>query len=306
MTLSNVGTASEEARDSLKLTRFRLESMPLPMVGDNDDKDARGVVLVVGGSTHVPGALRLSGEAALRAGAGKLQIATVRSAAMTVGVALPEALIVSLNMSHNGEIDSSAAAKALYGCSAKTDAILIGPGMMTASNAVALVRRLSTSLSRHTTIVLDGAAIQALSADEELLHGRDTNSVITPHSGEMATLLEIPIEEVRANAAVVAQHCAQRFQTVVVLKGGETWIAHPTAPLMCYRDGKAGLGTSGSGDVLAGVIAGLAARGATPLVAAAWAVWAHGSAGNKLTRSVAKVGFLASELLPEIPALLTN
>ncbi len=88
---------------------------------------------------------------------------------------------------------------------------------------------------------------------------------------------------------------------VVALKGSETFITAPNEAPLCYRDGRSGLGTSGSGDVLAGIVAGLSARGASPRTAAAWGVWAHGSAGNKLSRSVARIGFLASELLDEIP-----
>ena len=306
MTAHDLPGASDEGKTAIKLTRLRLDSMPLPAVGENDDKEARGVVLTIGGSIHVPGAMRLAAEGAQRAGAGKLQVATVRQCAMALGVAIPEALIVSLATSHNGEVDAALSAKVLHKRITRADAVLIGPGMMNVANAVSLVRRIAPSLMPGTTLVLDGTAILALGADDTLLHGRDVHSIITPHAGEMASLLEIPVEDVRANASAVAQHCAERFQCVVVLKGGETWIAHPTAPLLCYRDGKAGLATSGSGDVLAGVVTGLAARGASPTIAAAWAVWAHGSAGNKLTRSVGKIGFIARELLPEIPSLLNS
>src|SRR4051812_4028678 len=95
MTDENV-TARDEGKGFVKLSRLRLDSMPLPSVGENDDKEARGVVLAIGGSAQVPGAIKLAAEGALRAGAGKLQIATVADVATHVGVALPEVLVIAL------------------------------------------------------------------------------------------------------------------------------------------------------------------------------------------------------------------
>ena len=289
-----------------KLTRLRLDSLPLPPVRDDDDKERRGVVLAIGGSVQVLGAVMLTGVAALRAGAGKLQLATVRTGAPALGHAVPEAMVLGLPTSRHGEIDPAVSSKLLRKNLSAARAVVIGPGMMDSSNTIGLVRRLMDRIKPETTLVLDGAAVLALGADEALLQEFGGNAVMTPHAGEMASLLEIPIEEVRPNAAAIAQYCADRFQCVVVLKGGDTWIAEAQQPMLHYVDGKSGLGTSGSGDVLAGVITGLAARGAAARTAAAWGVWAHGSAGNKLSRSIGKVGFLASELLVEIPRLVAD
>lgn len=248
----------------------------------------------------------LSGTAALRAGAGTLQVANIRTAA---GIALPEAMVIGLTV-RGGEVDADAAASVLRARVPRANATLVGPGMFNVSNASRIVTTVAALVAEGSTLLLDGAAIPALRHKEAAL-GRiagwhTMRRIITPNAGEMAALLELPEDEVRANAAEVAQHCAGQYNSVVVLKGSETWIAHPTAPIVHYRDGKAGLATSGSGDVLAGVIAGLAARGAEPLTAAMWGVWAHGSAGTRLSRSVGKVGFLARELLPEIPSFVND
>lgn len=297
---------NESADGATRLTRLRLDSLPLPAVHDKDVKEDRGIVLAIGGSVTVAGAILLAATAALRAGAGKLQVATTRHAATCMAMSLPEALVMGLPITRHGEVESLAGTRLLRKNLQQASAVLVGPGMINSGNAVAFVRRLFEFVPETTPVVLDGAAIRALAFDEGLLDGRDGQVVITPHAGEMASLLEIPVEEVRDNAFEVAVHCATRFQAVVVLKGGETFIAHPSGSTLCYRDGRAGLGTSGSGDVLAGVITGLAARGAPALHAAAWGVWAHGSAGNKLARRIGKIGFLASELLLEIPALVND
>jgi NAD(P)H-hydrate repair Nnr-like enzyme with NAD(P)H-hydrate dehydratase domain len=133
------------------------------------------------------------------------------------------------------------------------------------------------------------------------LHGR---AVLTPHAGEMATLLGIDKTEVEANPADVAVEAAATFGAIVALKGAESWIASPDGELFHYRGGSIGLATSGSGDTLAGIVTGLTARCGDPLIATCWGVWAHGTAGTRLARRVGQVGFLARELLAEIPPLV--
>ncbi|MDQ6611574.1 MAG: NAD(P)H-hydrate dehydratase [Gemmatimonadota bacterium] len=290
-----------EPAPALKLTRLLLDRMPLPELHDDDDKNARGVVFAIGGSERVPGAIRLAGIAALRAGAGKLQIATARRAAIPLAVALPEALVLGLRSSPNGEIAREGNRRAFRAFVTDARAVLVGPGASDAGPLASIIAAIIPQLSETATLVLDGAAVTALATDDELLHVLQGRAIITPHTGEMASLLDIPREEVLASALEVAQECSTRFNCVVVLKGSETFITASNEASLCYRDGRSGLGTSGSGDVLAGIVAGLSARGASPRTAAAWGVWAHGSAGNKLSRSVARIGFLASELLDEIP-----
>jgi NAD(P)H-hydrate repair Nnr-like enzyme with NAD(P)H-hydrate dehydratase domain len=120
----------------------------------------------------------------------------------------------------------------------------------------------------------------------------------------MASLLGIEKAEVEDKPADAAHVAAERFGAVVALKGAESWITAPGESLYHYQGGSVGLGTSGSGDTLAGIVTGLAARGAPALTATVWAVWSHGAAGRILERRVAKVGFLARELLAEVPALV--
>ncbi len=290
----------------VELTRTRLRQSPLSPVGDGADKDGRGCVLVIGGSRYVPGAMMLAGVAALRAGAGKLQMATVSDASIALGVSVPESLVVALPVDPHGEIDSDASRAVLERWVRSADVILLGPGMMSAESARGLLVAIDTLALETTTLVIDGVAIVALSQTRRPpdLSRRLGRLILTPHSGEMASLLDVDKSHVLQNPLEMAIKAAAQFGATVALKGRETFIASPEGDCLRFNKGCAGLGTSGSGDTLAGIAAGLAARGADTLTAAMWGVWAHGRAGRKLSRRVAPVGFLAREILDEVPALL--
>lgn len=287
-----------------RITRALLRGRALPQPDERSDKDARGRVLAVGGSAETPGAILLAGVAALRAGAGKLQLATVRGAAAALGVAVPEALVVALPETRAGEIAGSAGARALRERATLADALLLGPGVQSERSAHALVRSLVPRLRDDAVLVLDAAAIDGLRADQRLLHGLEGRGVLTPHAGEMASLMGMDKDAVMHDPAACALEAAERFRVVVALKGPESWIAHPDGELFLYMDGSVGLATSGSGDTLAGIVAGLAARGAPALNAAIWGAYLHGAAGQMLARRVGPIGYLARELLDELPALL--
>lgn len=287
-----------------KVTRALLRRMPLPHVPENSDKDTRGRVLAIGGSAEVPGAILLAGVAALRAGAGKLQLATVRHASAALGVAVPEALVVALPETRAGEIAGSSATRRLGQRMRSVDAVLLGPGMSSARSARALLRMAARQSSEGAVLVVDAGAILALQADRGVLRPLDGRAVLTPHAGEMASLMHVDKEDVERNAGAYARDAAKRFGAVVALKGAESWIADPDGALFHYTGGSVGLATSGSGDTLAGIVAGLAARGASALRAALWGAYLHGAAGEVLTRRMGRVGFLARELLAELPKLL--
>jgi len=264
-----------------KLTPSLLRKFPLPRPAEDGTKDDRGVALVIGGSPQVPGAILLSALAALRAGAGKLQIGVPREIAIPIGIAAPEALVAS------GRVVQQYLKSA--------DAVLIGPGMKTGPAAAALARRHARAMSDDATLILDAAAIPAA--------GVRAQTVITPHVGEIARLMKYDEKDIEDNEPDVALEAAARFGGVVVLKSDTTCIA-TGGDVYTYDGGSVGLATSGSGDSLAGIVVGLSARGADPLTAALWSVWAHGSAGRRLSRRVGRIGFLARELLDELPRLV--
>jgi hydroxyethylthiazole kinase-like uncharacterized protein yjeF len=290
------------AARTLPLDRARLRRLPLPEPDAEGDKEDRGRVLVIGGGASVPGAIVLSGIAALRAGAGKLQLATARESAVAAGMAVPEAGVIALPTGRRGEIAPNGASR-LGEAVEGADAVLVGPGMLDVRACRELVARI-LSMLRGATLVLDAGALAELGRIRRTLRDADAQVVLTPHRGEMAALLGVSTESVEANPLGIAQRAAEEFGATVVLKGAETFVVGRRGTPLRYDGGTIGLATSGSGDTLAGVITGLAARGADAQRAAAWGVYLHGAAGQTLGRRVGRLGYLARELLDEIPAEL--
>ncbi|HVF54841.1 MAG TPA: NAD(P)H-hydrate dehydratase [Pyrinomonadaceae bacterium] len=281
-----------------------LRRMPVPEPLEEDDKEARGRVLVVGGSREMPGALVLAATAALRAGAGKLRIATVRSVASLVAASVPEARVFHLPETKSGALGASAVAEvAVY--AGDVQAVCIGPGMIDERATTAFVKKLLPRIE-SAVVVLDADALNVLARDRELLHVLEGRAVVTPHAEEMAGISGVDKSEIADDALNAARRAATELRAVVVLKGRETFIVGPTGKAYSNRAGNVGLATSGSGDVLSGLIAGLAARGAEALTAAVWGVHLHALAGDLLAERVGKLGFLARELPGEIPRLMSD
>ncbi|HEX7751701.1 MAG TPA: NAD(P)H-hydrate dehydratase [Novosphingobium sp.] len=288
--------------DRLPLDSDWLRDRPLPEAHPHADKNARGRVFAVGGCTEMPGGLLLTAEAALRAGAGKVQAATVRSAAPALGVAMPEIRIFPLDETEAGEI--AAAGEVIDRACQRCDAVIAGPAMGCGEAAGAVVDCLTADAGSALALVLDATALMTLPARAAALAARVFPAVLTPHIGEMAAMLECEADAIDADRAGAVRAAARRYGAVVVLKGPTSLIADRDGALFAYAGGGVGLATGGSGDVLAGLAAGLAARGASPLDAALWAVWLHGEAGRRCAEQIGPIGFLARELLAHVPGLM--
>lgn len=285
------------------ITPALLRGWPLPRLDEGGDKNDRGSVLVAGGTVELPGAVVLAATGALRAGAGKLQIATVRDVAVHVAIAIPEARVFGLAQTSEGGIDPAEApalAERLTAC----HAALLGPGMMN-QEATALMLDVIPRI-KEAALVLDAGALLCLAADRGILRTLNGNVVLTPHAGEMADMLGVDAAEIARDPAGIAVRAAGDLGAVVALKGANTFVATPSGALYCYRSKNIGLATSGSGDTLSGVIAGLIARGGSPDQATAWGVYLHGTAGARLATRVGGLGFLARELLAEIPPIMAE
>ncbi|MDB5858803.1 MAG: hypothetical protein JWQ76_2492 [Ramlibacter sp.] len=275
-----------------------LRAWPLPPVDEGGDKESRGCVLVIAGSREIPGAAILAATAALRAGAGKLVVATAQSAWQIVAAALPEARVIALPESAGGGLRLEGL-DLLASCGGDTAAVLVGPGMADAAATCAFVQGL-LPMFMEATVVLDALAMDCVRAGTRFQQA----VVLTPHAGEMAHLTGLEKEAIVADPLRLAARHAEAWRAVVALKGATTCIAGADGTPWRHESQTPGLGTSGSGDVLAGVIAGLAARGATPEQAAVWGVALHSRAGEALARRSGSLGYLARELAAEIPALM--
>ena len=256
--------------------------------------------MVIGGAAEVPGALVLAGTAALRVGAGKLKIAGPRSAQSALGVAMPEARVIGLPETGEGFLDRRSASRAAH--VANAEAILIGPGMLNDESIRGFMDEIIRPLA-DKMLVIDALALSALRGGRYHF-SEDTNVVLTPNIKEMSRITGDTTETIQRDCQGVALRVARDLNAVVALKGAETFIASPYGEVFRYAEGDVGLATSGSGDVLAGALVGLLARGATPDQAAVWAVYLHGEVGNRLGRRIGSIGFLARELCDEIPQIV--
>jgi ADP-dependent NAD(P)H-hydrate dehydratase len=279
-----------------------LQAFPLPELSAAHDKEDRGAVLVVAGGAAVPGAGLLTGEAVLRAGAGKLQLVTTRASALALGMAMPEAAVRGVATTPAGEI-SPTCARSLARPVGEADAVVIGPGMMDPNGAAKLALALIAA-AKGAGFVLDAAALTGLDLKTTATHSLKGRLVLTPHAGEMAKLTGRTKDAILQDPIGAARTASAALRGVVIMKGAVSFIAAPDGRLWRHDGGAIGLATSGSGDVLAGVIGGLMARGAPAATAALWGVCLHAEAGQSLTKRCGAVGFLARDLLAEIPAIL--
>lgn len=282
-----------------------LRELAVPVIGPATDKNARGQVLIVGGSRETPGGALLAGVASLRVGAGRLQIATVASVATALAVAIPEARVIGLPETARGAISRSAADLVSFEAG-HADAVLIGTSALDVDESTALFHNLLPHIGAHTTIIVDAAALGALGRDPSLLEHLASRAIVMPNPTEMSLLLGCELEHVDCDPIAALDDAVERFGTVVTLRAAETWTSAPSAARYRDRSGHAALGTAGSGDVLAGALAGFAARGADPLPATLWAVHTHGLAGEAAAGRGPGVGLLARELLAELPYVVRS
>lgn len=279
-----------------------LREFPLPHHPDDSDKEERGRLLVIAGSRELPGAALLAAVAGLRAGAGKLQIATAESIAVQLGIAVPEARVVPHRETAEGCIDESGFDRII--CLVRdAQAVMIGCGLQHGAPLDKLLDALF-ACSAGIPLVLDAAVLGSLAPRADALRSWQGGAIVLPHAGEMARLLECEPDEVSADPEAAARRAARRFNVVAVMKGQHSYIVAPDGRAFRFSGGGVGLATSGSGDTLAGMVGGLAARGADPLTAAIWGIYLHGAAGRRLMNEVGRVGFLARELLDLVPRLM--
>jgi len=263
---------------SEEVTPALLREWGLPDPGDS--KKSRGRVIVVGGSHRSPGAVLLAGEAALRVGAGRLGLLVPGSIDARLSIAIPEAAVFALPRKASAPLGDGVREEV-----EAADAVLIGPGFDDAEQTRATLLSLSDIDIR--CLVLDAFALGVL---PQIPRSALPPALILNPNGEEA---EILLGRSRGDDPVAdVSEIADRFKAVVncygtvAAPGGESWSVTAGGP---------GLGTSGSGDVLAGAITGFAARGLAPAQAAVWGSWVHARTGDRLTDEIG-LGFLARDI----------
>ena len=270
------------------VTRALLRDWGLPDPGDS--KKSRGRVIVVGGSRRAPGAALLAGEAALRVGAGRLGLVVPRSIDGQLGVVMPEAAVFALPANAGDTFDDVVLTEL-----ESADAVLLGPGFDDAEQTLATLRQVGSVGVR--CLVLDAFALGILS--EVPRSELPAALILNPNKEEAAILLG---RDLSNDPVADVSQIARRFDAIVNCYGT---VATPTGQTWQVKVGGPGLGTSGSGDVLAGAIAGFAARGGEPSRAAVWGSWTHARAGDRLAARTG-IGFLAREIATELTPTLAE
>jgi NAD(P)H-hydrate epimerase len=272
----------------------------LPKRPKAGNKGTFGRVLVVAGSPNYVGAARLAAEACYRAGAGLVTIACTPAVQAMLAGAIAEATWLPLPEERG--VIAAGAGDAIIDALSQYDVALVGPGIGRRGDAGAVaLHTLSHAPANVTAAVIDADALNALADAPGWSAKIARPCVLTPHPGEMARLLGCTVVEVQDDRLNVAMRAATEWGQVVVLKGAHTVIAAPDGRGAISPHANPLLATAGTGDVLAGTIAGLLAQGMEPFEAAACGVYVHGLAAEELGEELGDRGLLASDLLPALP-----
>jgi NAD(P)H-hydrate epimerase len=267
-----------------------------------------GHVLVVAGSVGKTGAAVLAATGALRAGVGLVTVATPAPALPIVAASRPEVMTEALPATAAGTFDAGGVERALELAAAR-DAVVLGPGLGLDPATRAFVR--AFVLQCAVPLVVDADGLNALAPTPETpntasLLRRAAPTVVTPHPGEMARLVVRKVADVQAARLATARGFAADTGAIVVLKGQRTIVAHPDGRAAVNPTGNPGLATGGTGDVLAGTIGALLARGADAWRAAGACAYLHGHAGDRAAARLGEESLIAGDLLDELPAALRS
>lgn len=258
-----------------------------------------GHVLVLAGARGFAGAARMAAEGACRSGCGLVTMAVPAPIGDLVAMGLPEAMTVYLPATREGSLHREALMPALN-ATANKQAALIGPGLTQHPETAALVQTYVAGCP--VPAVVDADALNALARHPDTLASSPAPRVITPHPGEAARLLGTDTAAVQRDRAAAACRLAERTRTVVVLKGAGTLVHDPQAnETFINTTGNPVLATGGTGDVLAGLLAGLLAQGMNPSAAARLGVYLHGLAADLIARQTSSRGTIARDLLAALP-----
>jgi hydroxyethylthiazole kinase-like uncharacterized protein yjeF len=281
----------------LDIDSFRALRHPRPSTGH---KGTFGHLLILSGSRGKAGAAALAARGALRAGAGLVTVAVPVGLQPILMQKLTEAMTEGLPETATGTI-SHEALRSIETFLEKKKALAIGPGLGLESETVAVVRHILESVP--LPIVADADALTALGTEHRILTGTRGPRILTPHPGEMATMLGRSVAEIQNDRVEAARRLARVTGAITVLKGARTIIATPDGRVAINPTGNAGMGTGGMGDVLTGIIGGLLAQGHDAWNAARLGVFAHGMAADGVAQTGGPYGYLAGEVADWLPRI---
>lgn len=277
--------------DSGALTEFPKKRSP------NAYKGEFGRVLAITGSSSMRGAAALSALGALRSGVGLLCVASCENCVTTVSALAPEATFLSLDCDDYGFMLYDSNIKLIEKAMQNADAILIGCGMGTTKDTIELTKFVTSNA--NCPIIIDADGINCIVSDIDILLKKKTDIILTPHSGEMAKLLNCDVSEVNSDRFAAASGFAEKYGVTVVLKGAGTIISDSQNTAV-NATGNPGMSRGGSGDVLAGIVASFAAQGYDSFSAAAFATYVHGLAGDVAAENLGHEAMLARDIVDSL------
>ena len=279
----------------------------LPRREADANKGSFGSVLAAAGSMAYRGAAALCTEGALRAGAGLVYLASVEPVVQMVLTRTPECCACGCRTAANGGIHPQDAGALRSWFDGKNTVLLAGPGL--GESAAPVCNALLGKKAPWSAAVLDADALNALAAGK-IKGPLPDQTVITPHPGEAARLLDCTVGEVQADREAAARRLAGMYHCIAVLKGRGTLIATPGGEVYHNPTGSAGLAKGGSGDILAGLLSGLLAaglkQGRTAEDAAIAAVWLHGAVGNRCAKRLGMAAMLPHDIFADLGAIFAE
>lgn len=276
--------------------KFASELLP-PRIKDSH-KGTYGKVLNIVGSKYMPGAAYLACYASLKVGAGYSILASCDDVIKAVSFQAPE--IVNFSIDYN---DTSL--KTILDKINNSQSVLIGCGITTEPKISVFIQGLVFQLNKNNkTAIFDADALNVISQSEDILIPK--GSILTPHPLELSRLLDQGVEKIQEERARYAQIAANKYNSIIVLKGHKTVIANPGGRIFINTTGNSALATAGSGDVLAGMIAGFKAQGLNNLNACILGAYLHGLAAEIGTLELTEYSFTASNLFDYIPKAISE
>jgi len=278
----------------------------LPERPPQANKGSFGRVLVAAGSINYIGAAYLACTGAMRVGAGLVTLATALRLQPILATKLTEVTYLPLPESNLGIISPSAA-DLIHNELRTYNVLLIGCGLGQSESTIqfteSVLLRPKTALP---SLVIDADALNILAKIPKWWQQLASDAILTPHPGEMARLAGISVDKVQSDRLSIAKRAALEWNKTIVLKGAYTIIAAPDGQSGISPIANPGLASAGTGDILAGAIAGLVAQGLSLFDAAALGVYLHGEAGELAKSNLGDTGMVATDLLPVLPLVIKN
>ncbi len=255
-------------------------------------------IFILAGSRGLTGAAALCSNAAMRSGAGLVTLGIPVSLNSIMSRKLTEVMTISLPETDKITLSLKAEKEILKKYKA-SNVVVLGPGLSQHPETQKLINKLILKINKP--MILDADALNAISKNSGALKKIKTEYVITPHEGEMARLINKSREYIKNNRLIVAKKFSRDYNAVVVLKGAGTIVAAPNGDYYINNTGNPGMATAGSGDVLAGIIAGFLGQGLKAFDASAIGVYVHGLAGDLAAKDKGEIGLIAGDILENIP-----